>query len=78
MGFYDNHPSSKSKRTTLYSNLLILGGFMGAHYSHLSLFERRNIPQLLREGGFKLGKLETMYLPATPKIAGFTYWGYAD
>ena len=38
----------------------------------------RAIPTLLQEGGFKLGKVDTMYLPATPKIAGYTYWGYMD
>ncbi|MDE0037610.1 MAG: class I SAM-dependent methyltransferase [Gammaproteobacteria bacterium] len=37
----------------------------------------RDIPKLLGEGGFNIGRLETMYLPSTPRIAGFTYWGYA-
>ena len=37
----------------------------------------RDIPRLLREGGFNIGELDTMYLPSTPRIAGFTYWGYA-
>lgn len=37
----------------------------------------RDIPNLLGEGGFNIGQLETMYLPSTPRIAGFTYWGYA-
>lgn len=37
----------------------------------------RDIPSLLGEGGFNIGQLETMYLPSTPRIAGFTYWGYA-
>ncbi len=38
----------------------------------------RDIPILLGEGGFNVGEIETMYLPSTPRIAGFTYWGYAD
>ncbi len=38
----------------------------------------RDIPRLLHEAGFTLGKIETMYVPSTPKFAGFTYWGDAD
>lgn len=38
----------------------------------------RDIPRLLSEGGFNIGQLETMYVPSTPRIAGFTYWGYAN
>ena len=37
----------------------------------------RYIPRLLADGGFEVGQLETMYLPSTPRFAGFTYWGYA-
>ncbi len=37
----------------------------------------REIPRLLTEGGFDVRQLDTMYVPSTPKIAGFTYWGYA-
>ncbi len=37
----------------------------------------REIPRLLAEGGFNVTHLETMYVPRTPRIAGFTYWGYA-
>mgnify|MGYP000211513652 FL=1 len=35
----------------------------------------RPIPSLLTESGFKIEKMETRYLPSTPKIAGFNYWG---
>lgn len=37
----------------------------------------RKIPNLLEEGGFKVQNLETMYLPNTPRFAGFNYWGTA-
>ena len=37
----------------------------------------RNIPELLEQGGFKIDRVETMYLPSTPKIAGFVSWGSA-
>ncbi len=37
----------------------------------------RPIPALLEDGGFKIVKLESRYLPATPRFAGFNYWGSA-
>lgn len=37
----------------------------------------RDIPQLLLAGGFNLGQVNTLYLPSTPRFAGFTYWGFA-
>lgn len=37
----------------------------------------REVPKLLEEAGFAIGKLDTMYLPKTPRIAAFQYWGYA-
>ena len=38
----------------------------------------RNIPELLEQGGFAIDRVETMYLPSTPKIAGFVSWGSAQ
>jgi ubiquinone/menaquinone biosynthesis C-methylase UbiE len=37
----------------------------------------RPIPELIREGGFTIEKMETMYLPSTPRFAGYNYWGSA-
>jgi len=37
----------------------------------------RPIPDLIREGGFEIEKMETMYLPSTPRFAGYNYWGAA-
>jgi len=37
----------------------------------------RPIPQLIQDGGFRINGLETMYLPGTPRFAGFNYWGEA-
>ena len=37
----------------------------------------RDIPALLQQGGFAIDTLETRYLPGTPRIAGFNYWGGA-
>lgn len=37
----------------------------------------RNIPYLIESAGFSISQLETMYLPGTPKILGYNYWGSA-
>jgi len=37
----------------------------------------RDIPALLEAGGFAVADLETRYLPGTPRVAGFNYWGSA-
>ena len=38
----------------------------------------RNIPKLITSSGFKISKMEEMYLPGTPKFAGYNYWGVAE
>lgn len=40
---------------------------------HLS----RQIPGLIEGSGFRIEDLETMYLPSTPRFAGYNYWGKA-
>lgn len=37
----------------------------------------RDIPALLEEADFTVSDLESMYLPSTPRFAGFNYWGTA-
>ena len=37
----------------------------------------RKIPSLIQNAGFEIVELEEMYLPKSPKIAGYNYWGYA-
>ena len=37
----------------------------------------RDIPKLIRSSGFKILNMEEMYLPSTPKFAGYNYWGVA-
>ena len=37
----------------------------------------RDIPNILKESGFKINTLDQMYLPSTPKIVGYNYWGEA-
>ena len=38
----------------------------------------RPIPHCLTEAGFAIENLETLYLPNTPRIAAFNYWGRAS
>jgi ubiquinone/menaquinone biosynthesis C-methylase UbiE len=37
----------------------------------------RPIPSLIQNGGFRVENMETMYLPGTPRFAGYNYWGTA-
>jgi SAM-dependent methyltransferase len=37
----------------------------------------RPIPKCIEEAGFKISDIEMMYVPSTPRIAAFTYWGSA-
>lgn len=37
----------------------------------------RPIPSLIADAGFRVEGMETMYLPGTPRFAGFNYWGSA-
>lgn len=37
----------------------------------------RDIPALVERAGFAIDSLERMYLPKTPRWAGFNYWGTA-
>jgi ubiquinone/menaquinone biosynthesis C-methylase UbiE len=37
----------------------------------------RNIPKLITSSGFRISNMEEMYLPSTPKFAGYNYWGIA-
>ena len=37
----------------------------------------RAIPKLIQDGGFIVQDMDTMYLPGTPRFAGFNYWGSA-
>ena len=37
----------------------------------------RNIPEIIKSSGFDIKEIDSMYLPSTPKFAGFNYWGFA-
>ncbi len=37
----------------------------------------RSIPEYIREGGFCIETMETLYLPEIPRVAGFNYVGMA-
>ncbi|MEH6581708.1 MAG: class I SAM-dependent methyltransferase [Halioglobus sp.] len=38
----------------------------------------RDIPQLIQAGGFSIQESEEMYLPSSPRIASYNYWGTAS
>lgn len=38
----------------------------------------REIPKLVSSAGFAIDRLETMYLPKSPRWAGYNYWGAAS
>lgn len=38
----------------------------------------RQMPSLIESSGFRITDLQSMYLPSTPRIAGFNYWGMAE
>jgi len=38
----------------------------------------RNIPELITSSGLRISNMEEMYLPSTPKFAGYNYWGLAE
>ena len=37
----------------------------------------RPIPKMIADAGFRIADIDTMYLPGTPRFAGFNYWGSA-
>lgn len=38
----------------------------------------RDIPAIITQAGFRIAGLERMYLPNTPRFAGYNYWGNAE
>ena len=38
----------------------------------------RDIPGLLGRGGFSIRQMDEAYLPGTPRVAGYNYWGRAE
>ena len=37
----------------------------------------KDIPSIIESSGLIVSQLETMYLPKTPRILGYNYWGFA-
>lgn len=38
----------------------------------------RDIPQIIGNGGFDIVDMDKRYLPGTPKVAGYNFWGIAQ
>ena len=64
-------PDAKVERFQRRINPLWRGLCGGCHVD-------RPIPKLIQDAGFKVEDLQTMYLPGTPRFAGFNYWGSAS
>ena len=52
-----------------------LNGVWGALGGGCNL--NRDIPALIRAGGFEIEAMEEMYLPSSPKFSSYNYWGAA-
>ena len=60
-----------------FIKLSALSAFTGFIPSN-ALAKTTNIfTNLIKKSGFEILNLEDMYLPNTPKIAGYNYWGTA-
>ena len=71
--FFCEHGIAPDEGVAAWQNRLdgVWGALAGG--CHLN----RDIPAIVRNSGFVISVLETMYLPGTPKIAGYNYWGAA-
>ena len=71
--FFCEHGIAPDEGVAAWQNRLdgVWGALAGG--CHLN----RDIPAIVRNSGFVISGLETMYLPGTPKIAGYNYWGAA-
>ncbi len=58
--------------------ILTIDGMQSNPFRNIMDEQTCDIPDLLRQGGFNIQQLDTLYVPSTPKVAGFTYWGFAD
>jgi ubiquinone/menaquinone biosynthesis C-methylase UbiE len=47
------------------------------HWVLEGCYVTRNIPELIRQGGFQLDKVETGYLARFPKTGSYYFWGVA-
>jgi ubiquinone/menaquinone biosynthesis C-methylase UbiE len=71
--FFCEHGLAPDKNIKDWQNKL--NPIWGALFGGCNL--NRNIPSLFEAEGFKIDRLETMYLPKTPKFIGYNFWGSA-
>ena len=71
--FFCEHGLAPDKKIKDWQNKL--NPIWGALFGGCNL--NRNIPSLFEAEGFKIDRLETMYLPKTPKFIGYNFWGSA-
>ena len=65
------HGLAPDKKISKWQNRIdpFWGGIAGG--CHLN----RDIQKLITDAGFSFESLDKMYLPSTPKVAGYNYWG---
>jgi ubiquinone/menaquinone biosynthesis C-methylase UbiE len=63
-------PDPRVRRWQEWSEPLFQLAFEGCHVT-------RDIPSLIREGGFKIEQLDTAYLAPFPKSGSYCWWGTA-
>jgi len=63
-------PDDSVRRWQIRTEPLFQWAFEGCHVT-------RDIPSLVREGGFQIEQLETGYLAPFPKCASYCFWGLA-
>ena len=71
---FSEHGSAPDAAVEKWQNRL--NGVWGKLFGGCNI--NRKIPTLIEEGGFNITDLDEMYVPSTPKIAGYTYWGAAE
>ena len=61
----------------LNGKLILLDGPERIDYGWWDYNINRDIPEIISNSKLEIVDLETMFLPGTPRIAGFNYWGTA-
>ena len=65
-------PGAKAGSTLLYAGTAS-GGGTGVFF----VDDTTSDELVSKSKGFKIEEMDEMYLPKTPKIEGYNYWGYA-
>jgi hypothetical protein len=73
----DNHRTGHAAVTTRPGLLNGNGGSELRNFDADGCHVTRNIPALIKEGGFRIEQMETGYLARFPKSGSYYFWGVA-